>query len=218
MVKIFGPVVINLDERPDRLKQVEEEFKRLGLPHIRMRASSHKNAALACIDSHCHVLEAFLETKDDIAFVCEDDANFVCTSETLELHIKEFMQSDAHVLCLGFYASNPIRITNLLYRSTDIQNRVAYVVKRKAAKEILSLWRRLYLLLITNEHTKDPQNWYFKEYTSLSIKNKVTDIYRGDQAWKICQQTLIFVIPEKHLVVQRESYSDIEKRVVNYKN
>ena len=218
MAKIHGPVVINLDERKDRLSQIEVEFKRVGLPFIRMRASSHKNPALACIDSHCHVLENFLKTKDDILFVCEDDAKFNCDKETIELHIKDFVQSDAHVLCLGFYASNPIQISCLLYRSQDIQNRVAYIIKRQAVQTILTIWRGLYLLLITNEHLKNPQNWYYKAYNNLQIKNKASDIYRGDQAWKICQQSLIFVIPEKHLVVQRESYSDIEKRVVDYQN
>ena len=84
--------------------------------------------------------------------------------------------------------------------------------------ELLRIWRKLYLLLILKDHIKEPNNWYKTEYDKLPIINKAADIYRGDQAWKICQQSLIFVIPETHMVVQRESYSDIEKKIVNYGN
>lgn len=216
MARIYGPVVINLDERVDRLSQMESEFADLGLNFIRMPASKHSNPALGCIDSHCRVLEDFLKTDDDVVLVCEDDAQFKCRLQELEVYIKEFIKSGAEVLCLGFYASNPTPYSKLFFRSNDIQNRVAYIVKREPAKELIKIWRKLYQLILSGDHITNPTNWYSTLYNRLPIINKAKDIYRGDQAWKICQQSLIFVIPEIHLVVQRESYSDIEKRVVNY--
>ena len=217
MSKIYGPIIINLDTREDRLQEITKELSKLNLNFIRLSASVHINPAIGCIDSHCRVLEDFLKTDNDIVFVCEDDADFKCQRDELDKHIIQFIQSPADVLCLGFYAADPNEYSTLFLRSRDIQNRVSYIVKRNAAQELISVWRKLYVLLLTKGQTK-PNNSYASLYNNLPIKNKGSDIYRGDQAWKICQQSLIFVIPKKHLVVQRESYSDIEKRVVCYGN
>ena len=215
MSKIYGPLVINLDKRVDRIREINKEFEQLNLTYIRFPATlNEKNPALGCIDSHCRVLEEFLKTEDDLVFVCEDDAQFKCSRVEIDKHMVEFVQSKAQVFCLGFYVSDPKPYTNLFLRSSDIQNRVAYVVKREAAPELIQVWRKLYLLLITNGHKKE--NSYEKEYMNLPIINKAADIYRGDQAWKLCQQSLIFVIPKKNMVVQRESFSDIEQKLVNY--
>jgi len=197
------------------MKEINREFDQLNLTYIRFQATlNEKNPALGCIDSHCRALEEFLKTEDDMVLVFEDDAQFKCGRSEIDKHIVEFTQSKAQVICFGFYASDPKPYTNLFLRSRDIQNRVAYMVKREAVPELLYIWRKLYLLLITEGHKK--ANWYEKEYMNLPIINKAADIYRGDQAWKLCQQSLIFVIPKKNMVVQRESFSDIEQKLVNY--
>ena len=68
-MSIHGPVVINLDKRTDRLKDITKEFNRVGLEFIRLSATENtENPALACIDSHCRALEGFLETDLEIAF------------------------------------------------------------------------------------------------------------------------------------------------------
>jgi len=217
MSKIYGPVVINLEKRKDRLKEISDEMKRLKLDFIHLPATENTtNPALGCIDSHCRAIENFLKTDNDLVFICEDDAKFLCKRADIDHHLIEFISSPVDVFCLGFYAAQLTDFSSLFKRSNDIQNRVAYIIKRPVAEEILMVWRKLYALLCTKEHLVNKNNWYAIAYNSLPIKNKAVDIYRGDQAWKICQQTIRFVVPFKNMVVQRESYSDIEKRKVSY--
>jgi hypothetical protein len=157
----------------------------------------------------------FLQSSGQSAvFICEDDAEFKINRTQLDIYITNFMNSGADVLCLGYYSSNHIQWSELFYRSKDIQNRVSYIVKRHIAAELINIWRNLYVSLI---YSPKQHSWYSKIYDRLPIKNKAKDIYRGDQAWKLLQQKYFFVIPKEHAVVQRPSYSNIEKRFVDYK-
>jgi len=224
MDKLYGPLVINLDKRTDRLAETKVEMDRLQVKSwIRISASEGKDSALGCLDSHCRCLEDFLQTNEDSVMICEDDPEFKCTRQELDKHINEFLADDhAQVACLGFnseiqepYAAataNP----SLFVRARDIQTRVCYIVKRSIATELNALWRYVYKMRISGAD-KNSRNWFTNTYKALPISNKVDDMYRGDQSWKILQQDHVFLIPKKRLVIQRPSYSDIEKRNVNYK-
>ena len=215
--RIYGPLLINLDKRTDRLKKAKDEFEKLDLNYIRISATSQIKPVLGCMDSHCRCLEEFLKTdKYDAVMICEDDVKFNTDKTTLHKHIDEFMKGDGHVLCLGYYISRPTNWSELLHRSNDIQSRVCYIVKKEVAADLLDIWRKLYIYLIQNP-IPPLKNWYSSLYNNLPIINKARDIYRGDQAWKILQQKYYFLIPKFHLVVQRPSYSDIEMCYVDYK-
>ena len=214
---LYGPILINLDSRTDRLAQMDAEFKKLNMCYIRISASNDSaKPSLACIDSHCRCLEIFLQTTTQAAaFICEDDAEFKISRKELDTYICEFLHGNADVLCLGYYSADAIPWSDFFSRTKDTQSRVAYIVKRKIAAELVNIWRKLYARLIYNPIQY--KNWYSALYNDLPIKNKAKDIYRGDQAWKILQQKYYFIIPKIHAVVQRPSYSDIEKRFVDYK-
>jgi hypothetical protein len=221
MASIYGPVVINLDKRTDRLEETKKEFERLKFELVRFPATESSESlppSVACLDSHCLVLEEFIKSDYNVVFICEDDVVFNCPRAEIDHYLVEFISSPADVLCFGFYAAQVMHHTALFNISNDIQNRVSYVVKRNAAKELLLIWRKLYTLLVTKEHIKNPDNWYSNAYNNLPILNKASDIYRGDQAWKFCQQSLQFVLPKKQMAFQRKSYSDIEKAIVFYGN
>jgi len=222
MDNVYGPYVINLDNRRDRFNQIIEEFSRLKFKKFcRLPASRHSDAPLACIESHCRALEDFLKAPGQApaVMICEDDAQFKCSRTTLDKHIDEFLHNpDAVVAAFGYNSveQEPHHLTPNFFRARDIQTRVCYVVKRSFAPILNKLWRRIYTL-----RQKDPApkkaNWYSKVYNNLPIKNIVPDNLRGDQSWKILQQDYVFLVPKKHLVIQRPSYSDIEKQNVDYK-
>jgi hypothetical protein len=214
---MYGPLLINLDTRTDRLAEAEKEFQKLSLNYIRIKATTDPNPILGCMDSHCRCLEQFLQTTYDSVMICEDDIQFTTDKTTLNTHITEFLNTEADVLCLGFYASNPTEWSSLFYRSNDIQSRVCYIVKRQIAKELHAIWRKLYMFLIEINNKPSQNNWYSSIYKELPIKNKACDIYRGDQVWKILQQKYYFLIPKFHIAIQRPSFSDIERCFVNYK-
>lgn len=216
---IFGPVLINLEKRKDRLQESALEFMRLSTQFIRLQATESEDTAMACQDSHCRALENFL--KSDIifqaCFICEDDVEFLCNKVELEAHVHEFLKNPyADALCLGYSSREHYDYSQRFFKTTDNQTRTAYIIKRSLAADLLDLWRRLYTLRITGNHKIEP-NWYSTLFKSLPLQTTPIDIYRGDQCWKILQHTRRFLIPKKPLARQRPSYSDIEKKHVNYK-
>jgi hypothetical protein len=222
MDKVYGPLVINLEKRKDRLESVTNELKRMSIDNFRRIAASTGggDAGLGCLESHCLCLEDFLETNSEekAVMICEDDALFKCDRISLDKHIEEFLADEhAQVACLGFNSKkNEIYLTTQLFlRARDIQTRVCYIVKRSIAAELNTLWRKICELRKSRDKSV---NWYSTAYRALPITNNGTniDMYRGDQSWKILQQDHIFLIPKTRLVIQRPSYSDIEKRNVNY--
>lgn len=216
MDSLYGPLLINLDKRQDRLDEVTSEFEKLDLKFKRIPASTgNGNGILGCLESHCICLEEFLQTNEETLMVCEDDAVFKCKREELDHHIKEFLSDKAHVLCLGFVARTEEPYSKIFLRSRQVQTTVCYVVKRVTAVTLLETWRKLILLIKEGGH-KNPDNWLRKELNQIQGLATIWNIYCADQAWKLIQQDHIFVIPRKPLVIQRASFSDIEKRFVSY--
>jgi len=216
MNQIYGPLVINLDRRQDRLAEITSEFEKLNLKFKRISASTgNGNGVLGCLESHCICLEEFLETNDESLMVCEDDAVFKCKREELDMYIREFLSDEAQVLCIGFVARTEEPYSNIFVRSRQVQTTVCYIIKRASAKTLLTLWRKL-IILITEKGHKNSENWLAKEMQKIPNLATIWNIYCADQAWKLMQQDHIFVIPRKPLVVQRASFSDIEKRFVSY--
>jgi GR25 family glycosyltransferase involved in LPS biosynthesis len=215
---IYGPVLINLEKRKDRLTESDAEFKTLNMPFIRLNATEAEDKAMACQDSHCRALELFLKTPNEFqaCFICEDDVKFLCDAAQLKTHIDEFMQNPyATALCLGYSSREHYEYSPRFWKTTDNQTRTAYIIKRSLAPDLLDLWRRLYVLRVSGDYKKTP-NWYSTLFKSLPLKTHPIDIYRGDQCWKILQHTHRFLIPKNPLAIQRASYSDIECKPVNY--
>lgn len=216
MDEVYGPLVINLDNRKDRLDSITKEFNILGLNFRRIPASNgNGNGSLGCLESHCICLEEFLQSDKNAVMICEDDSVFKCTPAELNHHIEEFLSDNAQVLCLGFLARTYEQYSQSFLRSKQIQTTSCYIVKRSTAIKLLTLWKKVRDLMQINGHATS-ENWYSKEFNSIPGLHVVWNIYCVDQAWKIIQQDTIFVIPKTHLVVQGKSYSDIEHRVVNY--
>ena len=216
MDSLYGPLVINLDRRQDRLAEITSEFQKLNLKFKRISASTgNGDGVLGCLESHCICLEEFLQTNHEALMVCEDDAVFKCKREELDMHIREFLSDKAHILCLGFVARTQEPYSNTFLRSRQVQTTVCYVVKKGSAKTLLTLWRNLILLIKEGSH-KNPENWLRKGLNEIKGLATIWNIYCADQAWKLIQQDHIFVIPRKPLVIQRASFSDIEKRFVSY--
>uniref|UniRef100_A0A6C0DRA3 Glycosyltransferase n=1 Tax=viral metagenome TaxID=1070528 RepID=A0A6C0DRA3_9ZZZZ len=214
METVYGPIVINLDSRQDRLKITAGEFVSLSSNFQRLSAST--GGATGCLDSHCRALENYLaaDTHKPAVMICEDDVQFTVSRPIIDQHIREFMEHPtAKVACLGFNAKRYEPYSSLYNRARDIQTRVCYIVKHEFAAELNQLWRQIYTARLSGK----PLKWYDDVYRALPITNKTSDNYRGDQSWKILQQDTVFLTPKTRLAIQRPSYSDIELRNVNYR-
>ena len=213
MDHLYGPILINLSSRQDRLNDATREFIHLGSKLQRLSAST--GGATGCLDSHCRALENYLAADTDrpAVMICEDDVQFMVSRPVIDEHIREFLGSPtAKVACLGFNANRFEPHSALFDRARDIQTRVCYIVKREFVSELNQIWRQIYTARLSGK----PLKWYDDLYSALPITNKTDDTYRGDQSWKILQQETVFLTSKIRVAIQRPSYSDIELRDVNY--
>ena len=206
---ISGPYYINLDHRTDRREQAEAEFKRLGIDSSeRFPAFYHTDGATGCMKSHIMAIEDD-PVKVDATWICEDDIQILVDRPTLDLYIKEFMESDADILCLGGASRKHEDFSPNLLRSFDLQTTSSYIVKQKIKDALLTLWKT-----ILNCRLYKIENPYKEQFDKLTVNKG--DPLALDMSWKILQQSHIFVIPKTKCIIQRAGYSDIEKQFVNY--
>jgi hypothetical protein len=205
---LAGPYVINLTHRKDRLKAISKEFQRLDIPFHRIDAVADEDGAAGCMKSHINALKD-APAEAAAVWICEDDAKFLIPGKELKLIISAFMASKAEVLCLGYNSRKEEPFSTIFTRTTDNQTRTAYIVKASIRKYLVDLWESV----LEARVTKKVHPWKAL-YQKLPVYNP--EFERGDQCWKILQQDHYFVIPYKRVAVQAESYSDIEKEVVNY--
>jgi hypothetical protein len=178
---------INLDRRKDRWTLFEENFSLYKMPYVRFPAIEDRNGALGCGKSHLALLQAHVQ--DPYVLVVEDDAMIL---EPIKNLMKSFLDTNADVLLLGFNTKTFKPYNDVFFRVVDAYTTSCYLVKQKAIPVLIG-----------------------------SFEKSVRELERGmknpiDLEWHKIQKQLIFVVPKKHVVVQRESFSDIEKKIVNY--
>lgn len=190
-------VYINLDRRTDRLNEIQQELRNLGVTHATRFAAINANpGALGCSLSHQTILSNQIHTTDRLCMVLEDDAQFLIDRSELDTLIAEFAEHPKmDVLCLGNRTRNQIRVSNKLAITSHTQTTSCYIFKPYMCSVLLNVFSESIIRLENGE----PQS-------TAAL----------DQVWKNIQPYYTFVVPLTKAVVQRESFSDIEQEVVNY--
>jgi len=189
---------INLESRPDRKKHVEAQLESVGIRCDRFNAIRLANGAVGCSMSHLKCLQIAKANNWPHVLICEDDIQFL----------------DPVVFCQqlnGFLAGNAVWDVVLLagnnmppYRHwgpcaiqvTQCQTTTGYLVKQ-----------HYYDKLIHNIKTgaqhlmKEPHR-----HLDLAIDKFWFHLQRADRWFLIVPLT----------VIQRQDYSDIERKVTNY--
>lgn len=199
---------INLDSRKDRDIEFVAEMCKLSkqipaMPEIvRVPASKHEVGAIGCGMSHCRVLEKFLLSGDETAIVMEDDFTF---SDKMIPLFREYLETGtipggadclllaANLRAHSFHSREFVRV----YRSFTTSG---YWLNRRTAEDLLRLWECNTLLHI------------------CSIL-KPTPKYCIDVAWWDIMKDRCFLAMSPligQIGYQRPSFSDIERRDVNY--
>jgi glycosyl transferase family 25 len=185
-------VYINLEERKDRKDSVVNELKYFPENKvIRFNAIKNSPGYLGCSQSHIAVLEMAIINNWNNVLIVEDDMvwkNFDKGYETLTKLVK----NPYDVIVLG--APNPDYERSTL-KLKDGQTTTAYLVNRHYFKTLLE---------------------NFKEGLDNLNKTHKYDLYAIDQYWKKLQREHNWYVIEPALSIQKESYSDIAKVVVNY--
>jgi len=190
--------VINLESRPDRLRETEAELAKMGIARwSRFDAVKDSNGALGCARSHARLAER-VQDSEPAVMVCEDDVEFLVSPENLRALVTEFLGNPAlDVLCLAYNLRfKPHTISPNLAVTADTATAACYVVKTASIDTL-----------------KDS----FSEAARLIQEGKPIGLVAIDQYWKKLQRRkLVFAVPQKRAVRQRPSFSDIEGHDVFY--
>jgi glycosyl transferase family 25 len=184
-------VYINLDERPDRRKNMEKMTKPFGDKAIRFSAIKDKQGIVGCVKSHIAVLKMALDKGWKNLLVLEDDAewNEYYTGYNKLKHLAE-LQFDAIMLggTAVVYYPDTLRLVNA-------QTTTAYLINAHYIPTLLANFEEGLVGLLNTNHR---------------------DSYSLDMYWKSIQARDTWFVIMPPLVYQTPGYSDIEKKEVDY--
>ena len=199
--KIDKIYYINLEHRKDRdieirgeLSKIDPTFKKIE----RFNAISHDNGAIGCALSHIAVLEDAIKHNYENIIVFEDDFELIVPVKIFNKYMNNLFDTvddfnictiSSNIFKYNEYIPGIIELLNAQTTSSFIVNKQFF-------------------------HT-------LKDNFSVSVDNlkmgKPSNKFAIDQYWKILQgKDKKFYGMSKKLAIQRKSYSDIEKKVVNY--
>lgn len=193
-----GVFYINLDRREDRRAHIEAELARFGIAGARrFSAIANENGALGCALSHCGLLRMALGADAPLTLVFEDDCTFLADRDRLDGLIEEFAHDDRlDVLCLAYNAGNGVAISENLAITSGALTMACYVAKRRILPQLIAVAAQSIQRLESGEARK-----------TAAI----------DVVWLTLQKTAFFAIPRMRAARQIESFSDIERKTVDYR-
>jgi len=190
---------INLESRTDRKKQVEEQLRNVGLACAqRFNAVKLEDGRVGCSMSHLKCLSIAKEKKWDHVLICEDDIEFLNPGLFIN-QMNRFLSRHNNwdvVLLAGNNMPPYTRDGDECVKVAHCQTTTGYLV-----------------------------NGHYYDTLIQNIKNSIVNLLREpanhinyaiDRYWFSLQQRDNWYLLTPLTVVQREGYSDIEKRVTNF--
>lgn len=189
---------INLEHRKDRNEETLKELKSFGIHNpIRFNAIKDDIGMIGCGKSHLEVLKLARENNLPHVLIIEDDIKFLdpdLTNKTLNNILNSGL--NWNVIILGGNNYEPYtKINEDCIKVENCQTTTAYLVKQSYYDTLINHW---------------------EEGLSKLIETKDEPKYALDQYWKQLQKQDTFLLLNPLKVVQRESYSDIQKGNMNY--
>lgn len=194
--------VINLKKRPDRLRDVCANLKKVGFLDVRVIEAvdgpttyphlvrGHA-ANLGCTRSHLAAVDGNLRAGYPIA-VCEDDNEFLASEGDIHRLVGDFLNSPEYdVLCLSARVRGPKVGASKDFNAVSWAMAPAfYVAKPRARVALLGAYQE-------------------------SVRRLSRQLRGGpfDQVWRLIQRyQLVFVTPVARVARQKESHSDIQDK------
>jgi len=190
---------INLEHRTDRKEHVEKELLKIGIRAQRFNAIKMENGAIGCSMSHLRILQDAQKNNLDHILIVEDDITFL-DPELFKNQINKFFETHKNDWDVILLAGNNMplykNIDDTCIQVSRCQTTTGYIVNGHYIKTLLQNVKigLTHLINKPTEHSK----------------------YAIDKYWFILQQLYKWYLIVPLTVVQREDYSDIEKRVTNF--
>ena len=194
---IEGCFYINLDRRPDRRAEVEEEFKKMDLVVERFSDIDRKPGIVGCGLSHLAVLKMARDRGLKNVLILEDDFQFIITKAEFETLLNDFFTSSVayDVVMLAYSLEEKIEYNDMLYKVIGASTASAYIVHERFYDKLIDLYEKSFPQLISTG-----MHW----------------IYANDQVWKVLQPQSNWFAFCKRVGKQRRSYSDLSLMVKDY--
>jgi hypothetical protein len=194
---VCGVLYINLERRGDRRAEIESECARMDLVPERFPAIAHDSPHIGCVQSHLEALQLAKSKGWNNVLIFEDDFQFVVSKAEFHTALHEFFSTvpSYDVLMLSYYLNKGEPYNTVVGRVLEAQTASGYLVHS-----------RFYDALIENLETA-----LHKLMNCGEIHN-----YMNDQYWKHLQPGAEWFYVLQRMGVQRESYSDLCRHVVNY--
>ena len=193
-------IYINLEHRKDRNEAVLKELSKIQIHNPeRFNAIEMKNGAIGCSLSHIKCIEIAIKRNYEYILICEDDIEILNPSLFVE-NINKFLNSQIEWDVVLIAGNNMIPynfVTDYCIKIYNCLTTTGYIVKNKYFSTLLNNYKEGVL-----QFMKNPENKSFtidKYWLKLQMNNN----------WYM-------IIPPT--IVQKEDYSDIEKKVTNFRN
>jgi len=191
---------INLLSRQDREKHIINELQKLDLNGRRFNAIKMNNGAIGCSMSHLKCIQMAKENNWEHVCIVEDDVEFL-DPELFKKQLNSFLQNHSSwdVLLLAGNNMLPYQsIDETCIKVSNCQTTTGYIVKN-----------HYYDILIDN---------YKKGIENFMKNPDKPELYSIDRYWFLLQNkdNWYLIIPLS--VIQKEDYSDIQKKNVNFRN
>uniref|UniRef100_A0A6C0KQS7 Glycosyl transferase family 25 domain-containing protein n=1 Tax=viral metagenome TaxID=1070528 RepID=A0A6C0KQS7_9ZZZZ len=191
---------INLEHRVDRKEHVVSQLNNLGITASRFNAIKMENGAIGCSMSHLKLLQDAIEKKLDHILILEDDIQFLDPT-LFKIQFDKFLKIHGNNWDVILLAGNNMppfeTIDETCIKVSRCQTTTGYLVNGHYIK-ILAQNVKMGLIHLFQNPT---------EHAKFAI----------DKFWFILQNNSRWYLITPLSVVQREDYSDIEKKVTNYK-
>ena len=191
---------INLEHRTDRKEHVTKQLTNLGLQGFeRFNAIKMENGALGCSMSHLKILQTAVQNNWDHVLIVEDDITFL-DLDLFKANFETFLQRNGNNWDVILLAGNNMppydTIDDVCIKVKRCQTTTGYLVNGHYIKKLM-------------ENVK-------MGLTQLIHKPASHAMYAIDKFWFLLQAVDKWYLIIPPTVVQREDYSDIEKRQTNY--
>ena len=191
---------INLEKRKDRNQWVLNELSKINIKNPqRFNAIETKNGAVGCSLSHIKCLELAINNNYEYVMICEDDVEII-DAELFTNNINKFLNSNIDWDVVLIAGNNMLPFTLTTPFCIKIYNCITttgYIVKKHYFESLLN---------------------NYKEGVAKLIKEQDNSNYKIDKYWLSLQKKNNWYMIIPPTIVQRDDYSDIEKKVTNFKN
>jgi GR25 family glycosyltransferase involved in LPS biosynthesis len=192
-------IYINLNKRPDRREQLEQELNSFNLNYERYEAIETENfGTLGCGLSHLNVLKLAKERKYKNILILEDDFTFLVSKEEFENQLTKFfnLNIDYNVCMLAYSLKNhTVTDHDIILKALNVQTASGYIVNSNYYDKLIILYEWALPLLEKTRH-----DW----------------VFCNDQIWKVYQKEDLWYCFTTRIGKQRISYSDITKKILDY--